>query len=579
MIFMRLSISKSKNTQNLYVIKSTFENGKHSSRIVEKLGTYDEIKNRLNGGDPIEWAKSYIAELNSQKTETPPDVLIKYSPVKVLSKGNKRCFNGGYLFLQALYYALGLPKICGSLAEKHSFEFDLNSILSRLVYSRILFPCSKLATWEIAQDFLEEPSFELHHIYRALGVLASGSDFIQSSLYANSKKLVKRNTSVIYYDCTNYFFEIEQEDGDKRYGFSKEHRPNPIVQMGLFMDSDGIPLTFSINPGNTNEQTTLQPLEKKLASDFKLSKFIVCTDAGLSSAANRRFNDMPNRGFITTQSVKKAKKYIKEWMLAKDGWRLPGSSVVHDIGVISDDESLYERFKDKVFYKERWVKEDGLEQRFIVTWSLKYRNYQRSIRSRQIARAVKTIDNAPGKLDKCGQNDYKRFIKKEHCTQDGEKASVQNLTLNEDMILEEERFDGFYAVSTNLEDDAAVIINIVHSRWEIEECFRIMKSEFKARPVYLSRDDRIKAHFLVCFISLVIYRILEKKLKNEFTCREIISGLKNMNFMKINGEGYIPVYTRNDYTDTLHEEFKFHTDYQIVSLKKMKEIIKQTKAE
>lgn len=575
---MRLSVTKSKYSQNLYVIKSTFENGKHSTRIVEKLGTYDEIKKRLNGGDPVEWARKYIEELNSQKVSEPQDVLLKYSPAKVLSKDDKRCFNGGYLFLQSVYSALGLPKVCSSLAGKHSFEFDLNSVFSRLIYARILFPCSKLATWRVSQTFVEEPRFMLHHVYRALEVLASESDFIQASLYAHSRKLVKRHTGVIYYDCTNYFFEIEREDGDKRYGFSKEHRPNPVVQMGLFMDSDGIPLAFCINPGNTNEQTTLQPIEKRIASDFKLSKFVVCTDAGLASAANRRFNDKPDRGFITTQSVKKTRKYIKEWMLAKDGWRVCGDSKLYDIDAIGSDDTLSERFRDKVFYKERWIKEDGLEERLIVTWSSKYRDYQRAIRTRQIERAVNTMDHAPGKLDKCGQNDYKRFIRKEHSTMAGEKASVQKLSLNEDVIHEEERYDGYYAAATNLEDDASVITGIVHRRWEIEECFRIMKSEFKARPVYLSRDDRIQAHFLVCFVALVVYRILEKKLKDKYTCGEIITGLKEMNFLKIKGEGYIPTYTRTDLTDALHETFKFHTDYQIVTLKKMKEILRQTQA-
>ena len=241
---MRLKISKSPNAASLYVIKSTYENKKHSTKIVEKLGTYDELLKKLNGQDPIEWAKKYIEELNKKEKEEKREVLVKYSPSKLIPKGEQRSYNGGYLFLQKIYHELALHKICIQIAKKYKFDFDLDSILSRLVYSRVIFPASKLATHELSKRFIEQPNFDLHQIYRALEVLAKETDFIQSSLYENSLKVSKRNTGVLYYDCTNYFFEIEQEEGIKQYGPSKDHRPNPIVQMGLFMDGDGIPLAF-----------------------------------------------------------------------------------------------------------------------------------------------------------------------------------------------------------------------------------------------------------------------------------------------------------------------------------------------
>jgi hypothetical protein len=312
---MRLGMSKSKNSTSLYVIKSTYENKKHSTKIVEKLGTYDELQQKLNGEDPIEWAMKYIEELNKKEKENKREVMIKCSPSKLISKDDQRSFNGGYIFLQQIYHELGIHKICKEISQKYRFEFNLDSILSRLVYGRIIFPSSKLATCQFSTKFIEQPDFELQHIYRALEVIAKETDFIQSSLYSNSLNILKRKTGVIYYDCTNYFFEIEQEDGIKQYGISKEHRPNPIVQMGIFMDGDGIPLAFCINAGNTNEQLTLQPMVKKILSDFELSKFIVCTDAGLASNANRKFNDKDDRAFITTQSIKKLKAYLKEWAL------------------------------------------------------------------------------------------------------------------------------------------------------------------------------------------------------------------------------------------------------------------------
>lgn len=569
---MRLSISKSKNAASLYVIKSIYESGKRSTKVVEKLGTFAELQQKLNGQDPIEWAKSYIEELNKKEKEQSREVIVKYSPSKVISKDKQHLFNGGYLFLQQIYHELNLHKLSAEISKKHKFTFDLNGVLSRLLYGRILFPSSKLATYQHSSKFIEQPDFELQHVYRALEVIAKEMDFIQSSLYRNSLKISKRNTGILYYDCTNYFFEIEQEDGLKQYGASKEHRPNPIVQMGLFMDGDGIPLAFCLSSGNTNEQITLRPLEEKILSDFKLSKFVVCTDAGLASEKNRKFNNEGERAFITTQSIKKLKKHLKEWSLDSKGWHLAEHDKSYDIAQL--DEEI---FKDNCFFKERWIKENGLEQKLIVTYSIKYKNYQRQIRNSQIERAQKTLDTNPTKISKSNQNDYKRFIKKTSCTPDGEIAAHELYTLNTETIFVEEAYDGFYAVCTNLEDSAQEIIRINQRRWEIEECFRIMKSEFKARPVYLSRDDRIKAHFTTCFMSLIIYRLLERKLGNKFTCSEVISGLRDMNFYEVKGEGYIPTYTRTDFTDALHESFGFRTDYEVIKNTQMKNILSASK--
>lgn len=570
---MRLSLSKSKNATSLYVIKDVIENNKRTSKVVEKLGTVKELEKKLNGQDPIEWAKKYVAELNRHENEgREPVVIAKYSPSKLVEKGKQRCFNGGYLFLQQLYHKLGLNKICSEISGKYKFEYNLDSILSRLLYGRILFPSSKLSTYELSSELLEPPDFELHQVYRALEVMAKETDFIQSSLYRNSLSFSKRNTNILYYDCTNYFFEIEEEEGLKQYGFAKDHKPNPIVQMGLFMDGDGIPLAFSITEGNKNEQLTLKPLEKKILSDFKLSKFVVCTDAGLASNSNRKFNDKGGRAFITTQSIKKLKAHLKEWALNPEDWHLADNAKTYNIRELDEKKD-----KGKIFYKERWIKEDGLEQKLIVTYSIKYRDYHRKIRNSQIERALKTLGTNPSKIGKHRQNDYKRFIEKTTCTADGEVAEKEIYSLNASLIQSEAAYDGFYAVCTNLDEDAAEIAKINRRRWEIEECFRILKSEFKTRPVYLKRDDRIAAHFTTCFIALVIYRILEKKLNEHFTCDTIIQSLRKMNFKELKKEGYEPIYTRTDFTDALHEVFGFRTDYEIVTLKQMKKIFKLTK--
>jgi len=570
---MRLQISRSRNAASFYVVKSVYANGKRTNKVQEKLGTYKELKVKLNDRDPYEWSKEYVAELNRlEKEGREPVVIAKYSPSRLIIKDQQRSFNGGYLFLQKIYHEMGIDRICSEISDKYKFEYNLNSILSRQLYGRILFPSSKLSTYELSSELLEPPDFELYHIYRALEVIAKETDFIQSSLYQNSLSPSERNTDLLYYDCTNYFFEIEQEEGLKQYGFAKDHKPKPIVQMGLFMDGDGIPLAFSITEGNKNEQITLKPLEKKILSDFKLSKFIVCTDAGLASNSNRKFNDKEGRAFITTQSIKKLKAHLKVWALNPEGWHLADSAKTYDIRELDEKKD-----KEKIFYKEQWIKEDGLEQKLIVTYSIKYRDYHGKIRNSQIERALKVLDTNPSKIKKHRQNDCNCFIEKTACTTDGEVTENEIYGLSTELIESEAAYDGFYAACTNLDEEATEIAKINRRCWEIEESFRILKSEFKARPVYLKRDDRITAHFTTCFMALIIYRILEKKLNEQFTCDTIIHSLRKMDFKELKGEGYEPTYTRTDFTDALHESFGFRTDYEVVTLKQMKKVFKATK--
>ena len=574
---MRLQITKSANAECFYVVKSIYENKRRTNKVIEKLGNLDEVKEKAGTKDPYLWAKEYVEELNRlEKEGKEPIVIAKFIPSKLQTKDLQTSYCCGYLFLQKIYHDLGLHKICADISKRYKFEYDLDNILSRLVYGRVLNPTSKLGTMEYSEKLLEKPKFELHQIYRALEVLAKENDFIQAELYKNSLKLSKRNDRILYYDCTNYFFEIEEEDDFRKYGHSKENRPNPIVQMGLFLDGDGIPLAFCLAPGNTNEQTTLKPLEKKIIHDFENASFVVCTDAGLSSTTNRKFNDIQGRAFITTQSIKKMKDYQKEWVLANDGWGLSGSNKQYNLSDILGNEKLFNTFKDKIFFKERWINEDDIEQRFIVTFSIKYMLYHRQLRERQLQRAIKMIEQ-PGALSKSRQADPKRFIKTTAATKDGEIAEQKCYSIDEDKYLEESKYDGFYAVATNLEDDAESIVRINSRRWEIEESFKIMKSEFDARPVYLSREDRITAHFLSCFLALTTYRYLEKRLESKYTCEEILSTLQEMMLRKIDSSGYIPVYTRTDLTDALHEAFSFRTDYEIVTNKMMKKILKTTR--
>lgn len=568
---MKVSVSKSKNQTIYYLSKSVWINGKSTTKTIEKIGSEDELLKVCGDLTPLEWAKQYAAKRSAEEKASKKDIMIKYSSSAQIKKGTCRSVNVGYLFLKDIYYDLKIHDICAQIAEKYKIEYDLNQILSMLLFSRIIYPGSKRSSLELSKKFLESPDCKLHHVYRALEVLAKENDFFQAQLYKNSEKVVDRHKKVLYYDCTNYYFEIEEADDFRKYGHSKENRPNPIVQMGLFMDADGIPLTFSLFNGNENEQPSMKPLEKKILSDFGMTKFIVCTDAGLSSVSNRVFNNTPNRKFVTTQPIKKLKGFLKDYCLGADGWHLIGDERKYKLDEL-DESDYYE----KTFYKDRWINEDGLEQHLVVTFSFQYRDYMRKIRSRQLERAEKLVNN-PSSLKKKQPNDPRRFIRQDHCTSDGEVADKMIPSIDEDVAREEERYDGFYAVCTNLEDDVATIISINQKRWQIEECFRIMKSEFHARPVYLSRKDRITAHFITCFTALILYRILEKKLDESYTSESVIRTLKEMNMLIAPGEGYIPEYTRTDLTDKLHDVFGFRTDYEIVSQRDMKKILTSTR--
>ena len=572
---MRLNIRKINNYSYYSIIKDyTNLDGKRTTKIFEKLGNQDQVEKRFGKIDTINKIKEYINELNNKDKE---EMLRReFNPNKRISQNIKRQFNVGYLFIKKLYNQLKLNNICYEIQNKYKFKFDLNEILSYLVFARIIYPSSKLETFKQCQNFIEQPKFKLHDEYRALNYIAENMDFIQEQLFNNSKDIIKRNSSVIYYDCTNYFFEIDNEDDIRKYGISKEHRPNPIVGMGLFMDGDGLPLSCNIYPGNQSEQKTLIPEETKIINNFKLddTKMILCTDAGLASDEIKKFNVKDNRGFVITQSLKKLKDEYKEKVFDKSDWRIPNDlKNVYNLDNIINDDSLKEKYYDTLFYKVIQTETKSVKQDLIVTFSFKYFDYNRNIRNNQIERAKKSIETNNVTRKGKNQNDYRRFIDNINSTDNGEIAENTSYSINEDLIKDEEKYDGYYALTTNLIGDINQILKIVKGRWEIEESFRIMKSDFLARPVNLSRKDRIKAHFMTCFISLFIYRLLEKNLDYKYTTSQILDTLRNMNMIEQKGIGFEPIYERTNITDDLHDLFKFNTDLEIISYKKMKKIL------
>lgn len=573
---MKVNTSKSKNAESFYIKQSFIDgNGKSTSRTIRKLGTLNEllVEHGPTRDDVMAWAKEQ-ARIETEKYELEKENLsipVVFHPNRKIPHGERRCFDGGYLFLQMVYYELGMDRICRKIRNSHHYEYDLNAILSDLIYTRVLEPGSKRSSYAAAKKFLEPPTYEQHDIYRALSVLASECDLIQSEVYKNSKAVINRNDHILYYDCTNYYFEIEQEEGDKKYGKSKEHRPNPIIQMGLFTDGDGIPLAFSTFPGNQNEQTSLKPLEQKVIEEFGCEKFIFCSDSGLGSENNRLLNHTGNRAYIVTQSIKKLGAEYREAALNRKGFRRLSDNRLVDL------EQLDENDYDELFYKEEPYSTKKLENRLLITYSPKYAAYQKEIRTKQVEHALHMLKDGNHKKTSKNPNDPARFIDKAAVTKDGEKADILYF-LDKSKIAEEERYDGLYAVCTDLFDDnPADLLKVSEGRWQIEACFRIMKTDFEARPVYVRREDRIQAHFLICFLSLLFYRLLEKKLGGTYTCCEILDTLRSFQFADIQGQGFMPVYEVTALTDRLHELLGFATDYEFLTKSRMKTIEKLSK--
>lgn len=546
------------------------ENGKYVTRVVKSFGKHsDLLKQDLGGLTPEEWCRQEIERLNASSDEG--KIYFSLDSRKRFEEGQDTKLKAAPLLLLPLFQKLKLKSVFKKIAKKHKYEFDLNKIFTLLTIARILDPSSKRATLKAAERYPGFQDIQEHQIYRGLEILAEHLDEIQAAIYKNSTALLPRSTGVLYYDCTNFFFEIDEPSGMRQFGISKEHRPNPIVQMGLFMDAKGIPLAFCIQPGNSSEQVSMKPLEQKLLRDFGCAEFVVCTDAGLSSLANRRFNSLNNRAFITAQSVKTLKKHLKEWALSPEGWRCGKGNETYDLRQLDPNADLH-----RIFYKERWIKEHDFEQRLIVSYSREYKNYSWALREDQIARAQAVIARGGKGVKTTNLNDCRRFIKNIATTTDGEVAETTHAYLDYEKIAQEAQYDGFYAVCTNLEDDVSDIIRVNKYRWQIERCFRVMKSEFKARPVYLQRDTRIRAHFLTCFTALLIFRILQELLEQagvETTDTGLLDALRDMELTRTASGHYVPSFRLTPLTRALQDQAGLLLDTHVVTSSRIKKLI------
>lgn len=609
----RKSYSQAREYKIYYLIEDYKKNGKRTTRTLETIGNEPELIKKANEENMNlnDWLDNYVKIYNDThkaKKELEEIIITKYSNRQIpMNKINK--YNVGYLFLEDIYYSLKTDKIVNDVAKKYKFEFNLNEVLSYLVYSRIIFPASKLKTYELSKNFIETPKYNLENIYRGLTYLCSNLDYIQKELYNNSKAVVDRNTRIFYYDCTNYYFDISEEDDLRKYtANAKDKKGKPVVGMGLFLDGNGYPIAMNIYPGSDNESTTLIPLQKKIIgidplTNFEIDGFdienkntIICTDAAMCTDQIKLFNVEKGRAFVITQSIKKLKKEYQEEVFKDDNWRIVGDlNKTYKLSGILNNDELRKKYYETVFYKIIQTETKSVKQDLIVTFQIKYKDYLTNVRNGQIERARKKISSSSNgdkiKLS-TNPNDYRRLIKEnvssskvlkkkkeENSLNDSKEKEefIYTYSIDEDTIKDEEKYDGYYGVTTNLNGEVKDILKISKNRWEIEENFRILKTDFESGGIYLSREDRITAHFLTCFISLLIYRILENKLNYKYTNTEIIEKLREMEVYEEKGTGYSPAYVRDNLTDDLHDTFGFRTDYEITTYEKINKIFKQLK--
>lgn len=600
----RIKVSVSANSKSYTIIDDYNRNGKRTTKVIDRIGNYEKVSSmaKQEGIDVDTWLKNYLISFLKEHnmSTTNEKVIIEKNANRLIPMNIINKFNVGYLFLEDIYYSLKLDKIIKDISKKYKFEFDLNEVLSNLIFSRIIYPSSKLKTYELSKNFIETPNFNLNNLYRGLTYLNNDLDYIQKELYNNSKAVVDRNTRIMYFDCTNYYFDINEETDLQKYGKGKDYKPKPLVGMGLFMDGNGLPIAMNIFPGNESETKNLIPLQEKIAKDYDLEnkKTIICTDAAMCTDEIKQFNIKDGRAFVITQSIKKLKEKYKEEVFKDDGWRILGDlKHVYKLSSFLNDEDKCREHYETIFYKIVQTETAHVVQDLIVTFQIKYRDYLRNVRNGQIERAKKKITlSEKGEKIKLSNNpnDYRRLIKEEISIITSEKKSKNkdsnslneskikekynySYSINQEVVKDEEMYDGYYGITTNLNGDVQEILNISKNRWEIEESFRILKTDFDSGTVHLSREDRIKAHFLTCFISLLIYRILENKLNYKYTNTQIIDKLKEMEVYEEKGTGYSPAYVRNTLTDDLHETFSFRTDYEIITYENFKKIFRQLK--
>lgn len=570
-MYLRKATNKKTGRTYLSIVHNYRDKNTKSTRavIIKSIGYLDELEKVYD--DPIGFFTLEAKRLDEQRLAENASLTFTFAKNELIPTNSVNRKNFGYAALSKIYHELQIDTFLKNRQRHSKEEYDANAIMKLLVYSRLLYPASKKKTYENRDTFFEKFDFSLDDIYRCLSLFNKHSDDLQLWLHERIKKQYNRNTDLVYYDVTNYYFEIDEQDDMRKRGVSKEHRPDPIVQMGLFIDTDGIPITYKLFPGNKPDKTTLIPALSKVQRNYSLGRIIVVADKGLTTGDNIWYILSAKNGYVLSYSVRGADKNFQNYVLDESGYINKGDG-------FKIKSRLYPREIQVTSTKGNKIKKI-VDEKQVIFYSPKYAAKAKQDRAAALAKARDLIKN-PAKYNKSTSYGAAKYVK--NLTYDASTGEIlesahQHLTFDEEKLREEEKFDGYYAIVTSeYRELDEKIIEMYRGLWKIEESFKVTKSDFESRPVYLSLKEHIDAHFLTCFISLVIVRILEHRLKGKHSVTTILESLSKASCSHVHENYYLFDY----YSDVLSDiglELNIDFSKKILSLGEIKNFLGDTK--
>ncbi|PWA04677.1 IS1634 family transposase [Pueribacillus theae] len=547
------------------------ETKKTRSKTIKSLGYLDELEKEYD--DPISYFEKEIAQMNKQQEEERSSISINLEKGQRIQVDETNRKNLGYAALSKIYHELGIHTFLINKQRHTKNDYDANSIMKLLVFARLLYPASKKKTYDNKELFFEKTDFSLDDLYRCLSFFNKHKDALQLWIHERIKEQHGRNTSLVYYDVTNYYFEIDEQDELRRKGVSKEHRPDPIVQMGLFMDTDGIPITYGLYSGNTLDKQTLIPMLGNIQRNFSLGKTIVVADKGMTTGDNIWYTLSAKNGYILSYSIRGANQKFKEYVLDQNDYR----SIGDDFKIKS---RLYPREITVTAKSGKKIKKT-VDEKQVIFYSRKYALKAKADRAAALEKAKDLINN-PSKYNRATAFGAAKYVK--NLTFDSKTGEIlnsakQSLFFDEEKLRKEEELDGYYAILTSeYQESDERIVEIYRGLWKIEESFKVTKSDLESRPVYLSRQEHIEAHFLTCFVSLVIARLLEYRLKGKYSITTVLDSLRKASCSHIQ-ENYYLFDHYDEVLSDIKKEMGIDLGKKCLSLGEIKKILGAVKKE
>ena len=561
--------SKTGRTQLSIVHGFRDKEGKTRQKTIQTLGYLDELKKEYD--DPVAHFKKITKELDQTRKKENSAIHLSIHPQSSLPVGTDNRKNFGHVAFSYLYHELELDYFINNRRRYTKAEYNHNAIFKLLIYSRLLKPSSKKKAFEHRNLFFDKMDFSLENVYRALTFFNKHKDEMLLSLHKRVSTLYGRDTSLVYYDVTNYYFEIDKQDDMRRKGVSKEHRPDPIIQMGLFMDTDGIPLTYGLYPGNMLDKQTLIPMIRKIRKDYEIGRIIIVGDKGMMAGNNIRQILLDKNGYVLSYSIRGANAAFKEYVLEEDGYRI-GSEGFKIKSRIYPREITVSTLKDK-------KQKVRIQEKQVIFFSQKYADKAKADREGALRKA-KHLISSPSAYNRSTTHGAAKYVKNlTFSTDSGEvlQDAKHILFFDNERLSEEEKYDGYYAIVTSeVDTEDEKIIEMYRGLWKIEESFRIIKSDLKTRPVYVSSKDHIEAHFLTCFVALVLARLMEKKLDRKYSVTAILESLNKSSCSLLEQNLYLFDYY-DDILAAIGKELEIDFSKKYRTVQEIKNIIGNSK--